>query len=420
MFGLRYMKADPTVYVMHYHYGKLRAEGPGLSFFYFAPTSSLVAVPLNTVDLPFAFTEATSDFQTVTLQGQISYRVVEPKRLAALLNFTLRPGGGSYESDDPIKLRERLVNHLHALTRAEVQLLDLHAALRSTETLMKSVRTALSGSELLKMHGIEVLTLSFLSIRPTPETAKALEAEAREALLRRSDEAIYARRNAAVEQERKIKESELNTELAVDEKERQIREAKLHADITLEQEKQRAEVARKDEKLRADLALEDAKAKAILAQQHAATLAEITRLRDKTQADLLRDKETLDSKLAAEQQKTEASLKIQQDTARSDIERQHEKMRSDVELELERTKWVDQHIANERRELENRAYATEIVLKPMKELDWRALMAIGKGMDSKTLIAMAFKEMAENAGKIGELNMSPDLLSTLLDKDGHR
>ena len=41
---------------------------------------------------------------------------------------------------------------------------------------------------------------------------------------RRSDEAIYARRNAAVEQERRIKESELNTEIAVEEKKRQIRE----------------------------------------------------------------------------------------------------------------------------------------------------------------------------------------------------
>ena len=61
-------------------------------------------------------------------------------------------------------------------------------------------------------------------INPDPAVMRrALEAEAREALQRESDEAIYARRNAAVEQERRIKESELNTEIAVQEKQRKIR-----------------------------------------------------------------------------------------------------------------------------------------------------------------------------------------------------
>src|ERR1019366_3725274 len=54
------------------------------------------------------------------------------------------------------------------------------------------------------------------TVKPAPETSRALEAEAREALQRRADEAIYARRNAAVTEERLIKESELNTEIAVE------------------------------------------------------------------------------------------------------------------------------------------------------------------------------------------------------------
>ena len=34
-------------------------------------------------------------------------------------------------------------------------------------------------------------------------------------------------------------------------------------------------------------------------------------------------------------------------------------------------------------------------------------------MDSKTLIAKAFNSLAENTDKIGNLNVSPDLLETL-------
>src|SRR5207244_7664807 len=87
--------------------------------------------------------------------------------------------------------------------------------------------------------GLEILGLSILAIKPTPETARALEAETREQLFREADEAIYSRRNSAVEQERAIKENELNTEIAVENKKRQIREAQMEAERLI-QEKQHA------------------------------------------------------------------------------------------------------------------------------------------------------------------------------------
>lgn len=49
--------------------------------------------------------------------------------------------------------------------------------------------------------GLEVLNFSILAIKPVPETSKALEAEARERLLREADDALYSRRNNAVEQQ---------------------------------------------------------------------------------------------------------------------------------------------------------------------------------------------------------------------------
>ena len=42
----------------------------------------------------------------------------------------------------------------------------------------------------------------------------------------------------------------------------------------------------------------------------------------------------------------------------------------------------------------------------------------GRGADPKAMIAMAFQEMAENAQKIGELNVSPDLLKSLIGSAG--
>jgi len=96
MFGIKFIKVQPTTYLFQYRGGKIVREGLGLSFFYYSPTTSLVAVPVGSADVPFIFQETTVDFQTVTIQGQVTYRVGDPKRLAALLNYTLAPNGQTY------------------------------------------------------------------------------------------------------------------------------------------------------------------------------------------------------------------------------------------------------------------------------------------------------------------------------------
>jgi hypothetical protein len=77
-------------------------------------------------------------------------------------------------------------------------------------------------AQLLSAMGVELMSIFFVSAKPTPEVAKALEAEYRETLLRKADEAIYARRAAAVEEERKIKENELNTDITLEQNRQQL------------------------------------------------------------------------------------------------------------------------------------------------------------------------------------------------------
>ena len=61
MLGVRYYKAAPTTYVLQYVGGRVKREGTGLSFFYFAPSTTLVAVPVGSTDVPFIFHETTAD-----------------------------------------------------------------------------------------------------------------------------------------------------------------------------------------------------------------------------------------------------------------------------------------------------------------------------------------------------------------------
>ncbi len=89
MFGINYLKASPTQYVIHYQNGKIIHEGVGLAFFYYAPSSSIALVPVASADAPFIFNETTGDFQGVTVQGQITYRISDPKRGVDLLEQVL-------------------------------------------------------------------------------------------------------------------------------------------------------------------------------------------------------------------------------------------------------------------------------------------------------------------------------------------
>jgi len=106
---LSFMKVPPSTYVLQYKHGKIKREGAGLSFIYYAPTSTIVAIPMASADVPFVFQESTADFQSVTIQGQLTYRVADPKRLASLLDFSVDKRR-AYYSEDPRKLPERLIH----------------------------------------------------------------------------------------------------------------------------------------------------------------------------------------------------------------------------------------------------------------------------------------------------------------------
>jgi hypothetical protein len=336
MFGFRFIKIPPTTHVIQYSGGNVVREGAGLSFFYYSPTTSLVAVPVGSTDVPFIFEEQTSDYQNVSLQGQITYRIADPKKLAMLMDFTLAPHGRGFASEDPEKLPQRVINLVHVLARAEIEKLPLRQVLRASEPLVAAIRSQLGALPELAALGLEVLGLSILAIKPTPETARALEAETREQLLRGADEAIYSRRNAAVEQERSIRENELNTEIAVENKKRQIRETQMDAERAV-QEKQ-AQLAR-----------------------------------------------------------------AQLDT--------------EIGLEEERKKLVTLSSENARAEADVRGYSIATTMSALAKADPGVLQALAStGMRPEQLIAFAFQELAGKADKIGQLNISPDLLRELLHK----
>ncbi len=208
-------------------------------------------------------------------------------------------------------------------------------AIRSAKTIEERILEGLKSSKAIGMLGIEILGANILGIQATPEMSRALETETREKLQQEADQAIYERRNFAVEQERIIKETELNTEIAVEEKQKQIAEKKMESEV---------QKADNDRKLR------------------------------------------------------------------------EMKLEADIAVENQRKLLIEQKTANDKKEAETQGYVIETTLKPYKDIDWKTLTALNNNPDPRFNISLAFRELAENAGKIGNLNISPELLDSLLNE----
>jgi hypothetical protein len=334
MLGISYIKFPPTHFILHYVNGRLKRSGTGLAFYYYKPVASIVDIPVGSADVPFIFNEISADFQPLTVQGQLTFRVAGPEKVAAILNYTVDGAPGRYISDDPQILPQRLVNLLQVLVRADIQHLPLRAAIHSSESIATSVYSRLVSSEVLSPLGVEVMALSIQAIRSAPEMARALEAEAREELLRLSDQAIYDRRNAAVQQERRIKENELSTEIAIEEKKRQIRETRVEADLAVEMKEQQVRQA---------------------------------------------------------------------------------KINGEIVVETERKRLVAERVGNLRAEADVQAYTVEASLRPLRDLAPDVLQVLAvQSTDPRLMASLALKELAQNAGKIGNLNISPDLFELLI------
>ncbi len=334
MFGFKHIKFDAMTYVLHFKNGNIKREGRGLSFFYFSPNSSIVAIPMGSNDLPFIFSESTNDYQTVTIQGQISYKITNPKTLSDVLDFTVQDNG-QYKKNDIEKLNQRLINEAQTATSSFIHGIKLKDAIRSAKTIEESIIEGLKNSSAINMLGIEILGANILAISATPEMSRALETETREKLQQEADQAIYERRNFAVEQERKIKETELNTEIAIEEKQKQITEKKMESEVIK---------AENDRKLR------------------------------------------------------------------------EMKLEADISVENQRKLLIEEKTENDKIEAETQGYVLEATLKPYKNIDWKILTALNNNTDPKFNISLAFRELAENADKIGNLNISPDLLDSLLNE----
>lgn len=238
---INYYKGEPNTYVLSHRNGELIKHGAGINFWYLPQTTTIATIPISSQDSPFIFNETTANYQEVSIQGTLTYRVTDPKELAKRLDFTISPKTHRYTSEDPEHLVERLVNSVQAHIRSEINTVDLEEALTTVKDFAEKVKEKVKNSNELKDLHIVLEGLHFTAIKATPEMQKALEADYRESLHKRADQAIYARRKSAVDEERKIRESEMNTDVELENRRKDLVDMQAKNSLTLAEADAKAE-----------------------------------------------------------------------------------------------------------------------------------------------------------------------------------
>ena len=188
-----YFKGEPSQHVIVYRSGKIVCEGLGLSLWYLPHRTSIAAIPVVSQDVPFVFNETTANFQDITIQGMLTYRLEKPLEIARHLDFTIVRKTGGFRTDDHEKPAQRLISAVQTHTRGRINELSLEDALVKVKALSDLALERVNEEPDLAELGIVLERLHFMNVAATPEMHKALEADYRESLQRRADQAIYAR-----------------------------------------------------------------------------------------------------------------------------------------------------------------------------------------------------------------------------------
>ena len=230
---ISYHKGSPETYVIRYRNGSIQEEGRGISFWYGTLGATIALVPVTSLDNPFIFTETTSDFQDLAIQGSVSFRIVGPVKAAEKFDFSARTDRNEVRGDGRQKIAERLVMAIQRHARAVVSRMTLEQALAEVAKFGESLLEQVRQDPVVEAAGLSVESVHISSVRTTPEIQQALQAEYRESLQRQADEAIYGRRAHALERERAIKQSELATEIELAERRKQLVDTEARNRLTL-------------------------------------------------------------------------------------------------------------------------------------------------------------------------------------------
>ncbi len=220
---LRHLRSETSCHILRHRRGKLVASGRGLSFWFLPFNTSIAEIPVGDRVLPFLFHGRSKDFQDITVQGTVNYRVVAPETLGERLDFSIDLARGQLLRDPLDQLANLFTGYaqqiaVQNLARADVRELLAHGPGEIQHHLELGLRDAAVLAEM----GLAIVSVQVSALKPTAEFEKALQTPARELVQQDADRATFERRALAVEKERAIAENELQNQIELARREKTL------------------------------------------------------------------------------------------------------------------------------------------------------------------------------------------------------
>lgn len=219
----RHLRGSATTWIRHTRRGVATHEGREQSF-WFRPLSAVLSeVPVDDRELPMLFHARTLDFQDVTVQATVTYRVARPQLAVDRLDFGLDPETGRWRADPLAQVAGLLTESAqqHALD-VLVRLPLARALAVGVGAVREAMTLGLTADPRIEGTGLLLVDARVVAVRPEPEVERALQTPAREQVQQDADKATYERRALAVERERAIAENEMQSQILLARREEQL------------------------------------------------------------------------------------------------------------------------------------------------------------------------------------------------------
>ncbi len=221
--GFRHVRSEPSSHLLVYRNGRLKASGRGLTGWFMPLSTSIAEIPVDTSELTFLVQAQTRDFQEVTVQGSVGYRIVRPDAMSDVVDFSIDLTRGTYIKEPLEQLASFVIGQCKQVTVGKILQHDLHQILDEGVLSIRSViDSSLRANAAIEGMGMEIQDVRVVCIAPSAEMEKALCTPARELIQQQADEAMFQRRAMAVEKERAIGENELQSKIELSRKEQSL------------------------------------------------------------------------------------------------------------------------------------------------------------------------------------------------------
>ncbi len=219
----RRLRSDASVHVQRYAGGRRVRSGRGVAFWFSPDGASISEIPLDDRDLPFFFNSRSRDFQEITVQGMVAWRVTDPEAMGDRIDFSIDLRRGQHLAQPLDQIATLLTGLGQQFATQYLAERDVNAILAAgVEPLQVRMEEGFAASKRLHDMGLELVNVRVADVSPSSDLKRALQTPTFERLQQQADQATFERRALAVEKERAIAENELQSKIELARRQKEL------------------------------------------------------------------------------------------------------------------------------------------------------------------------------------------------------